>query len=77
MTKNTKDSPNSPSTAEGQRPGGNLIAVSARQAGFRRAGRAWSVEPTIVSTDEFTREQLMHLAHEPMLAVVRCADTEA
>lgn len=46
-----------------------IIRVVSRRAGFRRAGRAWSVEPTVVPVSEFTTAQIQSLRAEPMLIV--------
>jgi hypothetical protein len=45
------------------------ISVTALKDGFRRAGRAWSKESTIVTIEEFDDEQLKALFTEPMLIV--------
>lgn len=50
--------------------GTGYIAVSAKQAGFRRVGRAWSAAPTVVAVDEFTDAQLELLRNDPGLVVV-------
>lgn len=43
--------------------------ITSRRAGFRRAGRAWSVTPTDVLADDLTAAQLAALLAEPMLTV--------
>lgn len=50
------------------------LQVTSRRPGFRRAGRAWSTSPTIVSADEFTPEQIEQLMAEPVLTVLPVAD---
>ncbi len=50
------------------------LSVCAKQAGFRRAGRAWPAIDTIVDADEFTDEQMAQLLAEPMLVVLPFAD---
>ena len=45
------------------------LTITAKQDGFRRAGRAWSKEPTEVDSGEFSKEELEALKHEPMLVV--------
>ena len=55
-------------------PAVTKLRISARHDGFRRAGRAWSKEPTTVSVDEFTEDQLQMLYLEPMLLVMAVAD---
>lgn len=45
------------------------LLITARYDGFRRAGRAWSSQPTVVRRDEFTPEQLWQLEDEPCLRV--------
>ncbi len=52
------------------------LAVSAKKAGFRRAGRAWGTEPTEVSIDEFTDEQIQQLLSDPMLTVLPVVRSE-
>jgi hypothetical protein len=47
------------------------LEVQSKQAGFRRAGRAWSTEPTFVALDDLTEEQFLALEAEPMLIVKR------
>lgn len=68
------DEPASTAAAIGSWPRPTHIVVAAMKDGFRRAGRAWSKEPTTVSLDEFTREQIEALATEPMLAVALTND---
>lgn len=41
-----------------------MIQVTAKVEGFRRAGRAWSTKPTVVSTDDFSKVQLEQLKEE-------------
>lgn len=50
------------------------LSVRSAKAGFRRAGRAWPAEETIVDVDEFTAEQIGELLAEPMLTVLPIAD---
>lgn len=45
------------------------LQVVARYDGFRRAGRAWSTQPTVVRRDELTGEQIWQLEDEPCLRV--------
>lgn len=52
------------------------IVVTATKDGFRRGGRAWSKEPTVVPIAEFTQEQLEALATEPMLFVAVADSTD-
>ncbi len=40
------------------------LTITAKRAGFRRAGRAWTVAPTTVDAHDFTPEQLRQLARE-------------
>lgn len=49
------------------------LLVSAKKAGFRRAGRAWRTEPTEVSVDGLSEAQVEQLLAEPMLTVVPVA----
>jgi hypothetical protein len=46
------------------------LRVSAKVAGFRRAGRAWSKDAQDVPVSGFTKEQIAQLKAEPMLSVV-------
>lgn len=46
------------------------LRVSAKVAGFRRAGRAWGTVPEDVPAAEFTREQIAQLKSDPSLTVV-------
>ena len=39
----------------------------ARRIGIWRAGRFWAAEPTTVSPEDFTDEQLAQIAAEPLL----------
>lgn len=50
------------------------LQVTARRAGFRRAGRAWPAEAVTVSADDFTAEQVEQLLAEPMLTVTSVAE---
>jgi hypothetical protein len=45
------------------------LTITSSINGFRRAGRAWSSEPTTVSAAEFTPEQLAQLRAEPRLTI--------
>jgi len=45
------------------------LQVVAAYDGFRRAGRAWSKQPTVVRQDELTLEQIWQLEDEPCLRV--------
>ncbi len=45
------------------------LTVQARVDGFRRAGRAWSAEPTTVQVADFTPEQIAALRSDPALIV--------
>jgi hypothetical protein len=45
------------------------LEVTSSQAGFRRAGRAWSTTPTVIKLSDFTEVQLRQIAGEPMLTV--------
>lgn len=46
------------------------LFVQAKRDGFRRAGRAWPAEQTVVPIDEFTEDQVRELLSEPQLVVV-------
>ncbi len=45
------------------------LRVTARRDGFRRAGRAWPGEPTIVPLSELSEDQVALLRGESMLVV--------
>lgn len=45
------------------------LKVTAHRDGYRRAGRAWSKQPTIVKLSEFSNEQLDQLRLDPNVAV--------
>lgn len=45
------------------------LAITAVREGFRRAGRSWSVAPTVVALAELTAEQIKALREEPALVV--------
>jgi hypothetical protein len=47
-----------------------IVTVTSKVEGFRRAGRAWSKSPTTILASEFSNEQLVQIAAEPMLEVV-------
>lgn len=51
---------------------GKLVVVSTVE-GFRRAGRAWSKEPTEVPAEEFTADQIEALLSDPALIVTPVA----
>ncbi len=46
-----------------------VLRVTAKVAGFRRAGRVWPALPVEVDAAEFTPEQLAQLRAEPLLSV--------
>lgn len=46
------------------------LVVQAKRDGFRRAGRSWPAEQTVVSVDEFDEDQVSELLAEPQLIVV-------
>lgn len=50
------------------------LIVTARTDGFRRAGRAWSSEPTEVEVAALSEAQIAALLAEPELAVVVVAE---
>lgn len=53
------------------------LSVRALVSGFRRAGRAWSVEAEEVAISEFTDDQVTQLLAEPNLSVVLIVKAEA
>ena len=46
------------------------LRVTAKVAGFRRAGRAWSAAPEDVITADFTKQQIADIKADPALTVV-------
>ena len=46
------------------------IQVTAKRAGFRRAGIAWGTEPIGIALSDLSKEQLKQIRTEPMLTVV-------
>lgn len=57
-------------TTAGPRP---RLQVTAKRAGFRRAGRAWPAEPTVVpigGEDGLTADQVAAIEAEPNLVAV-------
>lgn len=45
------------------------LSVQAKREGFRRAGRAWSKEATVVPLTDLTEAEIEQLRSEPMLTV--------
>lgn len=45
------------------------LSISAKREGFRRAGRAWSKDATVVKLSDLTDEQIAQIMDEPMLEV--------
>lgn len=58
----------------GETPAIVALIITSKRAGFRRAGRPWSAEPTRVDIAEFTDDQVEALFAEPMLDVVGVAE---
>lgn len=54
-----------------------LIRITAKKEGFRRAGIAHPTTPTEYADDAFTVEQLAALRKEPMLVVETLPDPES
>ena len=48
------------------------LRIVSRVEGFRRAGRAWSTQPTVVALADLTEQQRCALQGEPRLAVAVC-----
>lgn len=46
-----------------------VLSVQASREGFRRAGRAWGKEATIVPLNELTEDQIEQLKSDPALTV--------
>lgn len=59
-----------------QAPPVTHLLVVAKKEGFRRAGRAWSAVEIKVAVDQFSHEQILDLASEPMLDVVFVSEAE-
>lgn len=53
------------------------LLVSSKREGFRRAGRPWSMAPTLVHIDAFTPGQILDLFAEPMFDTVGLTDDAA
>lgn len=51
----------------------NGLRITAKREGFRRAGRAWSNEPTEVLLSDFDEAQLAMLRAESMLTIEEVA----
>lgn len=69
---NAQGAPGTPGdavTLTGDAPGARIAVISEIE-GFRRAGRAWSRERTVVDVDAFSVEQLAALRAEPHLHVI-------
>lgn len=45
------------------------LSVQSSRDGFRRAGRAWGKEATVVALSELTQEQIEQIRNEEMLTV--------
>lgn len=45
------------------------LAVSSMRDGFRRAGRTFSKQPTVIAVSELSEEEIEAIANEPMLSV--------
>ena len=65
------DKPVAPQATPEQQPdSAPRIAVTAEVDGFRRGGRAWSRQRTVIAADELTAAQLVAIRAEPLLHVV-------
>jgi len=73
MAKPKKSEPVAPAVDAGV----THLVVQARRDGFRRAGRAWPAEPTVVEIDDFTEDQVGELLAEPQLVVTPSAGDPA
>lgn len=54
-----------------------FLSVRSVREGFRRGGRAWSVQAEIVSAADFTALQLEQIQGEPLLVVAQVSPAEA
>ena len=52
-------------------------AISAARDGFRRAGRAWSREATVVAAGDLTEAQVRMLRADPNITIVPTSDAPA
>lgn len=48
-----------------------VILVTPPHDGYRRAGRAWTQEPTRVAVDALSAEQLHELQSDPLITIQR------
>ena len=55
----------------------DYLRITAQRDGFRRAGRTWSREPTIVPRRDLTDEQLEQLDRDPAIDVMPCGPAGA
>lgn len=53
------------------------LSIASAREGFRRAGRAWSKEATVVKLSELTKEQIAQIKGEALLTVVEVEVEEA
>lgn len=60
-------------TPETETPKTATLRISAKREGFRRAGRAWSIDPVEIAADTFSPDDLAALLAEPMLTVEEVA----
>ncbi len=45
------------------------LSITSSRDGFRRAGRSWSKEATVVKLSELSKEQIAHIKGEALLTV--------
>lgn len=60
----------------GNKSGGDVkkvpaLSVTSARDGFRRAGRAWGKEATVVKLSELTKEQIAQIKGEALLTVTK------
>lgn len=48
-----------------------VLLVTPPHDGYRRAGRAWTLEPTRVAVDALSAEQLQELQSDPLITLKR------
>ena len=57
--------------------GARFYRVRALRPGFRRGGRAWSVQAEVINAADFSDAQLAQMLNEPLLVVTEVSLAEA
>lgn len=76
MAKNNAAAPGKQQGGSGKTVKVLALSVTAKRDGFRRAGRAWSKEATVVALADLTKEEIKQITNEPMLTVEK-SETDA